>query len=168
MQTSSKTLIDLENKFWQSMVDQDPDTAVSLLSEPALMVSAHGAMKFDHAAYRKMADQGSQVLTSFELRDVEVVFPQRHDGDPDLPGQARDGQPRRVDGHDAGDGRHVDLGAVRQRRLALRHAHGNADRAEAGSTALRGMAPCAMPRSSCPERAELVPDRPFRIQSSCE
>src|SRR5678816_3668545 len=75
MQTSSKTLIDLENKFWQSMVDQDPDTAVSLLSEPALMVSAHGAMKFDHAAYRKMADQGSQVLTSFELRDVEVVFP---------------------------------------------------------------------------------------------
>ena len=75
MRTSNETLIDLENKFWQSMVDQDSDTAVSLLNEPALMVSSHGAMKFDHAGYRKMADQGSMVLTSYELSDVEVVFP---------------------------------------------------------------------------------------------
>jgi hypothetical protein len=75
MQTSSKTLIDLETKFWRSMVDQDTDTATSLLDEPALMVSAHGSMKFDHAGYRKMAEQGTTVLTSFELSDVEVVFP---------------------------------------------------------------------------------------------
>ena len=75
MHTLNKTLIDLENKFWQSMVDQDSDTAVSLLSEPALMVSSHGAMKFDHAGYRRMAEQGSMVLTSYELHDVEVVFP---------------------------------------------------------------------------------------------
>ena len=75
MQTSSKTLIDLETKFWQSMVDQDADVAVSLLEEPALMVSSHGAIKFDHAGYRKMADEGSMVLTSFELNDVDVVFP---------------------------------------------------------------------------------------------
>ncbi len=34
MRTSNETLIDLEIKFWQSMVDQDSDTAVSLLSEP--------------------------------------------------------------------------------------------------------------------------------------
>jgi hypothetical protein len=75
MRTSSKTLIDLETKFWQSMVDQDPDTATAMLNEPALMVSSHGAMKFDHAGYRKMAEQGSMVLKSFELSDVEVVFP---------------------------------------------------------------------------------------------
>jgi hypothetical protein len=75
MRTSSKTLIDLETKFWQSMVDEDPDTAVSMLSEPALMVSSHGSMKFDHAGYRRMAKQGPKVLKSFELKDVEVVFP---------------------------------------------------------------------------------------------
>lgn len=75
MQTSSKTLIDLENKFWKSMVDQDSDTAVTLLDEPALMVSSHGAMKFDHAGYRKMAEQGTMVVTSFELSNIEVVFP---------------------------------------------------------------------------------------------
>lgn len=75
MPTSSKTLIDLETKFWQSMVNQDTDTALEMLTEPALMVSSHGAMKFDHAGYRKMAEQGSMVLTFFELSDMEVVFP---------------------------------------------------------------------------------------------
>ena len=75
MPTPANTLIELENKFWQSMVDQDTDTALELLSEPALMVSAHGSMKFDHAGYRKMAEQGSMIVTSFELSDVNVVFP---------------------------------------------------------------------------------------------
>jgi ketosteroid isomerase-like protein len=75
MQHPGSTLIELETKFWQSMVDQDTKVALDLLCEPALMVSAHGAMKFDHATYRKMADQGTQVVTSFELTDMEVVFP---------------------------------------------------------------------------------------------
>ena len=77
MQTSSKTLIDLETRFWQSMIDQDTDTAVAMLAEPALMVSSHGSMKFDHAGYRKMADQGTMVLTSFEFSDMDVVFPNK-------------------------------------------------------------------------------------------
>ena len=75
MPTSRQTLIGLETKFWQSMVDQDPDTAIGLLAEPALMVSAHGAFKFDHAGYRKMAQQASMTVASFKLSDVEVVFP---------------------------------------------------------------------------------------------
>lgn len=74
MATPSKTLIALETKFWQSMVDEDTDTAVKMLAEPAPMVSAHGAMKFDHDAYRRMAEQGSNVLTSFELSDMDVTF----------------------------------------------------------------------------------------------
>jgi len=70
-----KTLMDLETRFWQSMVDQDTDTALSLLCEPALMVSSHGAMQFDHAGYRKMAEQGSMVVKGFAFSDVEVVCP---------------------------------------------------------------------------------------------
>lgn len=75
MTTSPNTLIDLEKKFWQSMVDNDTDAALEMLDEPALMVSAHGSMKFDHDGYRQMAEHGSMVLTSFELSDVDVVFP---------------------------------------------------------------------------------------------
>ena len=75
MTTPSKTLIELETKFWQSMVDQNTTAALQLLHDPACMASAHGAMKFDHAGYRKMAEQGSMVVTSFALSDVEVMFP---------------------------------------------------------------------------------------------
>lgn len=75
MRTPDKTLIDLEKRFWQSMVNQDTDAALEMLSEPALMVSSHGAIKFDHAGYRKMAEQGSMVVTAFEFSDVDVVFP---------------------------------------------------------------------------------------------
>ena len=72
--TATKTLIELETKFWQSMVDQDTDAALQLLHEPSQMASSHGAMKFDHASYRKMAEQGSMVVTAFTLSDIEVVF----------------------------------------------------------------------------------------------
>lgn len=76
MKTPSTTLVNLEKKFWQSMVDNDTDTALSLLEEPALMVSSHGAMKFDHAGYKKMAEHGTMIVKSFRLSDMEVVFPQ--------------------------------------------------------------------------------------------
>ena len=71
----SQTIKDLEQKFWQSIAEQDTDTAVSMLTEPALMVSSHGAMKFNHEDYRRMATQGPMVLKSFELSDMQVVFP---------------------------------------------------------------------------------------------
>ena len=71
----TQTLIDLENKFWQSMVDKDTDTAVEMINEPSVMVSSHGTIKFDRAGYRKMAEQGPQVLKNFELSDVEVTYP---------------------------------------------------------------------------------------------
>ncbi|MEO8037264.1 MAG: nuclear transport factor 2 family protein [Betaproteobacteria bacterium] len=70
-----ETLVDLETRFWQSMVDQNTDAALAMLCEPAVMVSSHGSMKFDHAGYRKMAEQGTMVLTAFEFSDVDVVFP---------------------------------------------------------------------------------------------
>ena len=75
MQTARNELVDLETRFWQSMVDEDTDTALSMLDEPALMVSSHGTMQFDHAAYRQMAEQGDMVVKSFKLSDMNVVFP---------------------------------------------------------------------------------------------
>jgi hypothetical protein len=70
-----ETLIELEKKFWQSLVEQDSDTAIQLLTEPALMVSGHGAMQFDHADYRRMNEHGAMVLRSFELSNMQVMFP---------------------------------------------------------------------------------------------
>lgn len=74
MRTADSTLINLEKKFWQSMVDEDTDVALSMLAEPSMMVSSHGAMQFDHAQYREMAEKGSMVIKSFELSDMNVMF----------------------------------------------------------------------------------------------
>lgn len=75
MQTQAKTIIDLERKFWQSLVDQDTDAALDMLCEPALMVGSHGAMKFDHAGYRRMAEDSGYAVQSYELSNMDVVFP---------------------------------------------------------------------------------------------
>ena len=75
MANTPQDIIALEQRFWNSMVDEDTETALALLSEPSTMVSEHGAMQFDHAAYRKMAEQGAMVVKSYELRDMKVLFP---------------------------------------------------------------------------------------------
>ncbi len=70
-----RDLIALERRFWQSMVDRDTDTALGLLAEPALMVSSHGSMQFDHAGYRKMAENARHALTAFDLSNARVLRP---------------------------------------------------------------------------------------------
>lgn len=75
MHADSKALFDLEKKFWQSIVEEDAETATGLLTDPAFMVSSHGPIKFDHAGYRRMAEQGSMVVKSYELSDMDATFP---------------------------------------------------------------------------------------------
>ena len=77
MPDTDKDLIALEHRFWQSMVDGDTDTALGLLAEPALMVSSHGSMQFDHAGYRKMAEDPRFALKAFDLSNTKVLRPVR-------------------------------------------------------------------------------------------
>ncbi len=75
MRPQANTIIDLETKFWQSMVDNDTDTALAMLCDPSLMVSAKGAMKFGHEDFRRMAEKGAVTIQSYQLSDMQVVFP---------------------------------------------------------------------------------------------
>ncbi|MGC4061343.1 MAG: nuclear transport factor 2 family protein [Aquabacterium sp.] len=75
MQTNRNDIINLEKKFWQSMIDEDTDLSLSMLDEPSVMVSTHGTMQFDHRQFRQMAEQGTMTIQSFELSDLNVVFP---------------------------------------------------------------------------------------------
>lgn len=64
----------LEQAFWRSMVDNEPEVATGMLAERALMVSGHGAMAFDHAGYTKMQLDPSHKLLDFKLSDLDVLF----------------------------------------------------------------------------------------------
>jgi ketosteroid isomerase-like protein len=74
MNADTTDVMALERKFWQSMLDEDTDAALALLTEPAFMVSPHGTLKFDHAGYRQMAEQGSMVIKRYELGDIDASF----------------------------------------------------------------------------------------------
>jgi ketosteroid isomerase-like protein len=65
----------LERAFWQSLVDNDPKVATGMLTEPALMVSEHGAMSFDRAGYTKMANDPKHRLLEYAFSDMDVLSP---------------------------------------------------------------------------------------------
>ena len=75
MDTREHEIEQLETAFWQSMVDGQPQVATDLLTEPALMVSSHGGMRFDHAGYANMTNNPAYRLVSFALSDFSVLFP---------------------------------------------------------------------------------------------
>ena len=65
----------LEKAFWNSMVAGKPEVATEILTEPAVMVSGHGATKFDHAAYTKMVNNDQYKLLDYTISDMDVIFP---------------------------------------------------------------------------------------------
>ena len=74
---ADRTIIELETRFWQSMVDNDPETSVAMLDEQSVVAGAHGHALLSHDDYRRMAKQGegTWTLKSFKLDDVTVTFP---------------------------------------------------------------------------------------------
>lgn len=75
MGPAREEIIQLENRFWQSMVDQHTKVAIAMLDEPAVIVSTHGALQFDRATYRQMAQQDAMAVKAFELSNMNVLFP---------------------------------------------------------------------------------------------
>jgi hypothetical protein len=72
-----KTIIALENKFWQTMVDKDTDASVAMLADKSIVTGSQGLALLTHDDYRGMAAQGERLWTlkSFKLDDVKVTFP---------------------------------------------------------------------------------------------
>lgn len=75
MQDASREIETLENAFWKSLVERDADTATGLLAPQALMVSGHGAMRFDPPQYAKMLQDPKHGLLKYTLSDMQVLFP---------------------------------------------------------------------------------------------
>lgn len=65
----------LERAFWDSLVAGKPEVATGMLTEPAVMVSGHGANKFDHAAYTRMARDDRYKLVEYSISNMDVIFP---------------------------------------------------------------------------------------------
>jgi hypothetical protein len=75
MQTASETILGLETRFWQSMVDKDIDTAMKLIADECLIAGPMGTMQITPEKYGEMAREGAWRLDKFEFTDVNVICP---------------------------------------------------------------------------------------------
>lgn len=76
-QSDQQKIVELEQKFWRTMVDKDIEAAVAMLPEQSIVAGAQGTAMLTHDDYRGMARQGESLwqLKSFLLDDVKVMFP---------------------------------------------------------------------------------------------
>lgn len=75
MSPDRQTIVALETRFWQSMVDKDARLARTMIAEECLIAGPSGAMKIDPAKYEAMTSDGNWDLDRFEFDGVEVIFP---------------------------------------------------------------------------------------------
>ena len=75
MEKTRETIIELERRFWQALVDKDVEAAKVLISETALVTNGQGTMRIDPKAYGEMLRHGGWTLDSFAFSDEDVIFP---------------------------------------------------------------------------------------------
>jgi hypothetical protein len=69
---AESTLIELEKKYWNAMVDKDVDTAVRLSDDPCITTGAQGASAITNDQYRKLMADGKWELHSYEMSDIHA------------------------------------------------------------------------------------------------
>ncbi len=75
MTPKADTIIKLEQRFWQSMVDKDADVAMAMIADESLVSGPQGTMKISPQKYGEMTREGKWRLDTFKLSEVDVVFP---------------------------------------------------------------------------------------------
>jgi hypothetical protein len=80
-QELSEHLRNLEDRYWQSLLERDVDTMVALTHEPCLVAGAQGVATLDRAAMRRMmTEQSTWELLAYELKDLHVHLVDGHTG----------------------------------------------------------------------------------------
>ena len=75
MSENARTIVDLETRFWQALVDKDAKLAKTLIADDCLVTGPMGAMKIDPDKYEAMTRDGKWTLDSFKFSDLNVIFP---------------------------------------------------------------------------------------------
>lgn len=75
MRPNSEAILNLETRFWQSMVDKDPEMAMTMIADECLITGPMGTMQITPKKYGDMTREGQWNLHMFEFTDVNVVHP---------------------------------------------------------------------------------------------
>jgi ketosteroid isomerase-like protein len=75
MMMDKQQIIGLETDFWTAMRDKHPPSAQALIAKQCLVTGPMGTMRIDPEQFAELTREGDWRLDAFELRDVEVLFP---------------------------------------------------------------------------------------------
>jgi len=75
MPASAQSIVELESRFWQSMVDKDTALAKTMIADECLITGPQGAMRIDPEKYERMTRDGQWRLDHYQFSDVAVIFP---------------------------------------------------------------------------------------------
>jgi ketosteroid isomerase-like protein len=70
-----QTIIDLEKKFWETMVSKDADAATDMMAKTSIVTGPRGVAQVSRGDFGKMMDEGKWTLDSYKFSDVQVIFP---------------------------------------------------------------------------------------------
>jgi ketosteroid isomerase-like protein len=73
--TEKQTIIDLEKKFWDTMVSKDADTATEMMAKKSIVTGPQGVSEISRGDFSKMMEEGKWTLDSYKFSDVQVIFP---------------------------------------------------------------------------------------------
>jgi ketosteroid isomerase-like protein len=75
--TEKQTIIDLEKKFWDTMVSKDADAATDMMAKTSIVTGPQGVAQISRGDFNKMMEEGKWTLESYKFSDVQVIFPNR-------------------------------------------------------------------------------------------
>jgi ketosteroid isomerase-like protein len=73
--TEKQTIIDLEKKFWDTMVSKDADAATDMMAKKSIVTGPQGVSAISRGDFSKMMEEGKWTLDSYRFSDVQVIFP---------------------------------------------------------------------------------------------
>lgn len=73
--SDNQEIIDLETKFWDTMVSKDADTASAMMAETSIVTGPQGVAEIARGDFGKMMEGSKWTLDSYAFDAVKVIFP---------------------------------------------------------------------------------------------
>jgi ketosteroid isomerase-like protein len=73
--SDKQEIVDLEKKFWDTMVDKDAKTATAMMAQQSIVIGPQGVAAIKRGDFAKMMRESKWTLDTYRLSDIEVLFP---------------------------------------------------------------------------------------------
>jgi ketosteroid isomerase-like protein len=73
--TEKQAIIDLEMKFWDTMVSKDASTATEMMAQKSIVTGPQGVSEISRGDFSKMMKGSEWTLDTYMFSDIQVIFP---------------------------------------------------------------------------------------------